>query len=185
MKRILSLLVAAMVCVHLSGCGGNVRNVQITQWEKSELYSDHEIYDAISIIKKEFDRNWNGCTLKEITYAGDEKTLAHFDWAERNNADEVIVLISSFDVDSSGGDGSLNPDSTYTRWMWILVRNKFGKWKHVDHGYQNLTMMKSFMKFYVKENDVTVKLTVYKITDLTFKDVVFKRRLKGVQYENK
>ena len=52
-----------------------------------------------------------------------------------NNADEVIVLLSSFDVDSSGGDGSLNPNSTYDNWSWILVRTSGGKWKHVDHGY--------------------------------------------------
>lgn len=46
-----------------------------------------------------------------------------------------MVLLSSFDVDSSGGDGSLNPNSTYDNWMWILVRTKDGQWKHVDHGY--------------------------------------------------
>ena len=51
------------------------------------------------------------------------------------SADEVIVLVSSFDVGKSGGDGSLNPDSTYTKWKWILVRNKSGSWRHVDHGY--------------------------------------------------
>jgi hypothetical protein len=61
--------------------------------------------------------------------------MAYVDWAKRNDADEVIVLTSSFDVDASGGDGSLNPNSTYTKWMWILVRNKVEKWKHVDHGY--------------------------------------------------
>lgn len=57
------------------------------------------------------------------------------DWADRNDADEVMVLLSSFDVDSSGGDGSLNPNSTYDKWMWILVRTKDGQWKYVDHGY--------------------------------------------------
>lgn len=46
-----------------------------------------------------------------------------------------IVLLSSFDVDSSGGDGSLNPNSTYSDWKWILVRTDGGKWQHVDHGY--------------------------------------------------
>ena len=46
-----------------------------------------------------------------------------------------MVLLSSFDVDSSGGDGSLNPNSTYDNWMWILVRSKNEEWKHVDHGY--------------------------------------------------
>ena len=69
---------------------------------------------------------WGNFASKVLKYG--EKMAAKY-------ADEVIVLISSFDVDSSGGDGSLNPNSTYTRWSWILVRNKNGKWKHVDHGY--------------------------------------------------
>lgn len=47
----------------------------------------------------------------------------------------MLVLLSSFDVDASGGDGSLNPNSSYEGWAWILVRSKAGQWKHVDHGY--------------------------------------------------
>ena len=43
--------------------------------------------------------------------------------------------VASFDVDSSGGDGSLNPNSTYSDWKWILVRTNGGHWQHVDHGY--------------------------------------------------
>ena len=124
-----------LVLLLLSGCGGKVRNVQILDWKPSELFSDRDIEAAIKVIKNEFDLSWRGCTLKEITYAGDERTLAYQEWAERHDSEEVIVLISSFDVDSSGGDGSLNPNSTYTRWTWILVRNKNGRWKHVDHGY--------------------------------------------------
>ena len=31
--------------------------------------------------------------------------------------------------------GSLNPDSTYDDWKWILIRNDSGNWEHVDHGY--------------------------------------------------
>ena len=75
------------------------------------------------------------CTLTEIYYAGDDSSKDHQDWVNRNNADEVIVLLSSFDVDSSGGDGSLNPNSTYNDWKWILVRTNGGQWQHVDHGY--------------------------------------------------
>lgn len=135
MKRIMQGLLIMTVLLSLFGCGGNVRNVQVLEWEKSELYSDKEIKDAINVIMNEFDFSWRGCTLKEITYAGDEQSLAHSEWATRHDAKDVIVLISSFDVDSSGGDGSLNPNSTYTRWNWILVRTPFGKWKHVDHGY--------------------------------------------------
>ena len=74
---------------------------------------------------------WNAPVYTKIPpKAGD-----HQDWADRNNADEVIVLLSSFDVDSSGGDGSLNPNSTYNDWKWILVRTNGGQWQHVDHGY--------------------------------------------------
>ena len=60
------------------------------------------------------------------------------DWqefADRNNADDVIVLVSSFKVDDSGASPSLNPNSTYTNWKWVLVRDNGGRWRHVDHGY--------------------------------------------------
>ena len=71
----------------------------------------------------------------EIYYAGMTVLKTIKIGADRNNADEVIVFISSFDVDSSGGDGSLNPNSTYNDWKWILVRTNGGQWQHVDHGY--------------------------------------------------
>ncbi|KGR76283.1 hypothetical protein CD33_06985 [Ureibacillus sinduriensis BLB-1 = JCM 15800] len=48
----------------------------------------------------------------------------------------VIGLVSNFDVDSSGGDGSLEPNSTYTEWNWILIRDgKPNKWRVDDWGY--------------------------------------------------
>ena len=115
-------------------CGGNVSNVR-TRDVASELYSQKEINAAIRTIKMDFVLDWNGCTLKEIYYAGDDYTKRYQDFADRNNADDVIVLLSTFTVDSSGGDGSLIPNYTYEKWEWILVRNKGGHWKHVDHGY--------------------------------------------------
>lgn len=47
----------------------------------------------------------------------------------------VIVLVSSFIVDASGGDSSLNPNSTYNNWTWILVRNGTGIWQPATCGY--------------------------------------------------
>jgi hypothetical protein len=122
-----------IIIISLSACGGNIKNVNVVDVE-SEIYTSDDINSAIETILKEFNKNWKGCTLKEIYYAGDEVSKNYQDWADRSNADEVIVLLSSFDVDSSGGDGSLNPNSTYDGWMWILVRNTGGQWKHVDHG---------------------------------------------------
>ncbi len=115
-------------------CGGNVRNAR-TREVASELYSQKEINAAIRTIKMDFAIDWSGCTLTEIYYAGDDYTKRYQDFADRNNADDVIVLLSTFTVDSSGGDGSLIPNFTYEKWEWILVRNKGGYWKHVDHGY--------------------------------------------------
>lgn len=133
-KKITIFLVCMVMIISLSACGGNVKNVNVVDVE-SEIYTSDDINSAIETIVKEFDKDWKGCTLKEIYYAGDETSKNYQDWADRNNADEVIVLLSSFDVDSSGGDGSLNPNSTYDDWNWILVRNTGGQWKHVDHGY--------------------------------------------------
>ena len=133
-RKAVAILCALVCMVSLAACGGNVSNVEIKE-STSEIYSDREINAAINEIMRYFKRNFDGCTLREITYAGDEKTLAHAEFAERQGAKDVIVLISKFDVDASGGDGSLNPNSTYTNWMWILVRDGLGGWKHVDHGY--------------------------------------------------
>lgn len=134
MKKIISLIVCSVMFFCLCACGGKVKNVKVIDVE-SNIYTSDEINSAIEVIKKEFSKDWKGCTLKEIYYAGDETSRKFQDWADRNGADEVMVLLSSFDVDSSGGDGSLNPNSTYDGWNWILVRNKGGEWKHVDHGY--------------------------------------------------
>ena len=133
-KNTISLLLCIVIVLSLGACGGNVKNVNVVE-VKSEIYTYEDINSAIETIIDEFSKDWKGCTLKEIYYAGDEVSRSCQDWANRNGADEVIVLLSSFDVDSSGGDGSLNPNSTYEEWNWILVRNTGGQWRHVDHGY--------------------------------------------------
>ena len=131
---ILFMLFMFSSCTYGGNYGGKVSDVK-TKNVDSKVYSQEDIASAIDTIKKDFKREWGGCTLTEIYYAGDEESADYQEWADRYNADEVIVLLSSFDVDSSGGDGSLNSNSTYENWMWILVRTDGGKWKHVDHGY--------------------------------------------------
>ncbi|MDR3277336.1 MAG: hypothetical protein LBT12_01065 [Oscillospiraceae bacterium] len=45
-------------------------------------------------------------------------------------------LLSDFEVDASGGDGSLNPNSTYTDWSWILTRDSSSaEWRVDTWGY--------------------------------------------------
>ncbi len=47
-----------------------------------------------------------------------------------------MVLLSNFKVGPSGGNGSLEPNSTYTEWQWILIRdNTSDNWLVKDWGY--------------------------------------------------
>ncbi|EQK46689.1 hypothetical protein C671_1431 [[Clostridium] bifermentans ATCC 19299] len=48
----------------------------------------------------------------------------------------VIVLFSDFDVDGSGKNPVLEPNSTYTDYNWVLIRDDKSKnWKIVEWGY--------------------------------------------------
>ena len=135
MRKTTILLLLLTALLTLCACGGDVSKVNISIPEESDLYTTKEIEDAIDTAMDYFKKEFDGCTLTEIAYAGDDRSNDYAEWAQRIGGDEVIVLISSFDVDASGGDGSLNPNSTYTKWMWIMARQEGGKWQHVDHGY--------------------------------------------------
>lgn len=136
MKKMIAFYLALVLAFTLVGCSkGNVDNVKIADWEASEIYSDEDIQSAITVVKEYFKSEFEGCTLTSIRYPGDRSANEFNEWAEQYEADEAIVLYSSFDVDASGGDGSLNPNSTYNNWKWILTRNINGSWEHKTHGY--------------------------------------------------
>lgn len=121
-----------LVILVLTACGEKVEVIKVP----SEIYTDKEIQAAIQVIIDEFEEeNWKGCTLKEISYAGDEVTLAEQKQAEFYDADEVIVLTSCFIVGFIKEDSGLEPFSSEDGWKWYLVRTQGGKWVHVDHGY--------------------------------------------------
>ena len=135
MKKVICALLCFLFLFSLCACrGGKIDGVNMP-FAESEIYSQDDISSAISTITEEFKKEWSGCTLTEIYYAGDDVSAEYRDWAERYNADEVIVLLSSFDTASPAGNSGLNSDYTYKNWNWILVRTSGGDWKHVDHGY--------------------------------------------------
>ena len=135
MKRVLACVILCLTMFALTACGGgDVDEVGVLEVE-SELYTSAEIADGINVTLEYFKKNFDGCKLRELQYIGDEKNNDYLDFATRNGADEVLVFTSTFDVDESGGDGSLNPNDTYKNWKWILVRRSGGEWEHVDHGY--------------------------------------------------
>ena len=139
MKKTAAAIMTLMLALLFAGCsgrsGGNIDNVTINDWKPSEIYSDADIEAAFKAVKEYFHAEFDGCTLTKLYYPGDTYADEFDRWAEQYGAAEAIVILSSFDVDASGGDGSLNPNSTYKDWGWVLIRNDGGEWEHATHGY--------------------------------------------------
>ena len=133
MKKIKVFLMLVLCLVLLTACGGgDVRNVKRIPGE-SQLYSEGEINSAMNVVLDFFQKEFDGCTMTEIRY--EEQKYAERQRLESEDyGREVIILLTDFDVDSSGGDGSLNPNSTYRNYQWTLTRTLFG-WKLQDWGY--------------------------------------------------
>lgn len=134
--KYLKISMVCMLCLFLWACssGGNISNVD-KSISPSMQYQEEEIKDAMDVVIKHFKTEFKGCSLTELVY-DETNSLAQADeWAKQYNADQAIVLSSSFDVDESGGDGSLNPNQTYDNWQWILTRENTGKWILKTWGY--------------------------------------------------
>jgi len=115
--------------------GGDINDVNRTI-PQSEIYSQQDISDAMDVVENKFKSDFSGCTLTDLWYDEDASVSSSDEWAAQYHSDEAIVLLSNFNVDSSGGDGSLNPNSTYTDWQWILVRDKDSNtWELGTWGY--------------------------------------------------
>lgn len=130
----LIFIIVIIAKLFLLNNGGDVSSVKRTV-KISEIYSEQDINDAMDIVVNYFQNNFEGCTLTDLWYEESASVLVSEDWAKQYNADESIILFSSFDADSSGGDGGFNPDDTYSNWQWILIRDKSSIWELKEWGY--------------------------------------------------
>lgn len=115
----------------LVGCG-KVTGVNETIGP-SQLYSESEIQSAMNLVKTQFSTGFEGCVLLDLWYDEEFSSKHADDWAEQYKADEAIVLLSNFYV-SGNKNPTLNPNSKYENWNWILVRSN-GGWHLKDWGY--------------------------------------------------
>ncbi|WP_430509241.1 DUF4829 domain-containing protein [Gottfriedia solisilvae] len=110
--------------------------------EKSNQFTEDEINTAIKTVKERF-KYFKGCQLTDIWYSEKESNAITEDYMKYGRGSEngvkeknVIVLLSNFTVDSSGGDGSFEPNSTQSDWSWTLIRDsKNDKWQVDSWGY--------------------------------------------------
>lgn len=140
MKRRIAILSTVAVVVFflimwvMTGGRGNTSSCE-RHIGKSAIYSEHEIDQAMDLVENMFVSEFKGCYLISLTYEEELSMLYCDDWASQYAADEALILTSVFDVGPTGGDGSLNPNSTYSNWQWILTRNEGEPWTLQTWGY--------------------------------------------------
>ena len=138
-KRIIIILVVLLAVIGaivnaFLNRGGDVSKVR-TSFTSTDYHSEDDIKQSMKIVKDFFQKKFKGCTLTDLWYDDAVSLDAENEWKQQYNGEEAIILSSNFDVDASGGDGSLDPNETYTDWQWILVKNSDGEWKLETYGY--------------------------------------------------
>jgi hypothetical protein len=136
-------LILAILFIVNYAQGGKTNHVTVNI-DESDKFTKEEINEAISTVKKKFrGSGFDGCEMTKLWYSEKEsnKMIESYlnDGGGSKNpikSENVIVLLSNFDVDSSGEKQGFNPNSTYIDWNWILVRNnKTDNWRVKDWGY--------------------------------------------------
>jgi len=98
---------------------------------QSEMFTQVEIASAADAAMEYFRCEFEGCKMTEIYYAGDEQSA----YESKCHECETLVLYSSFEVDSAGGDGSFAADTIYSGWSWIMAKDQDGNWKVINYGF--------------------------------------------------
>lgn len=130
MKKILCILIAAILVFCFCGCGISFIAVKII--DDSDLYSSEEIKDAMDIVCREIEKS-DGYILLKLEYDEEfsKKQMKYYE--EQYDADEAIVFRSKFFV-SKETEGALEKGEI-AKWSWIFIRNKGGSWEFRDCGY--------------------------------------------------
>lgn len=136
------VVIVFVIVISTTNQGGITDNVVVNIGESSK-FTEEEINKAVDCVKKNFDSGYTGCTLTKIWYDEEKSNSSIEGYLQYGNGsvngvnpENVIILLSNFDVDDSGYSPGLNPNSTYTNYNWILIRDiKRSKWRFDDCGY--------------------------------------------------
>ncbi len=132
MKRILSLFLISALLLSLTSCG-TLNFVDIEEFS-SEIYTANDITSAMELVLEQFYGRTDTILLR-LSYIGDEWLDDYRDWADRNKADEVIVILADYYISFFSDNPVMNTGHKYEKWNYILVRSDGGEWEIVDQGY--------------------------------------------------
>lgn len=142
MKKVILFIGVMLLSFSLVACKqkNNVADV-VEDHEELPDFKKEEIEKAKNTVKENFD--FEGCTLKKVWYDEEKSKYVIGAYLETGKGsingvepENVIVVFTEFDVDSAGGDRSFEPNSTYTDWQFILIRDdKEDDWEIDTWGY--------------------------------------------------
>lgn len=114
---------------------GNTTNDLIRDIGRSSKFTEKEITEAIDSVIDNF--SFLASTLTKVWYDEEKSNSYIISYLKDGiKSENIIVLLSNFDVDGSGDNPVLNSNSTYTDYQWILIRdNSTSDWRIDDWGY--------------------------------------------------
>ncbi|MBD7915289.1 DUF4829 domain-containing protein [Clostridium sp. Sa3CUN1] len=142
MKKISLIFCFLLLSFSLVSCNkdkiSNDISIEISQ---SSKFSKDEIEEAIQCVKDNF--SFPGATLTTVWYDEKKSNYLIEEYLENGNGsingvkvENLIIILSNFDVDGSGDNPVLTPNTTYSNYKWILIRNdKNSDWEIDDFGY--------------------------------------------------
>lgn len=156
-RDFLTLVGGSFGMLVMAGCAGKTENADAgtaaapaaaadgaytVDYGTSELYTQEDMDAAIQTIMAEFD-TWKGCTMKSITFAGDQECTDNLAYSnELRDAGtpeftEAIVFKTDFHSPSEeeAKGTAWQPDSDYNGYMWVLARMTGEPWDLLTWGY--------------------------------------------------
>ncbi|MBE6023312.1 MAG: DUF4829 domain-containing protein [Cellulosilyticum sp.] len=104
-------------------------NTPTIEISTSTKFSQDEIQQAIDCVQTNF--SFPACTLTKLWY--DEAKSNELITLNSMDTENSIMIFSNFDVDGSGDNPVLTPNSTYTNYMWFLIREDTNSDWTIDH----------------------------------------------------
>ena len=148
-KLLVTSLLAVMMLFVFAGCGGSKGDTSEVKVDlkDSKIYTEEDRQAAADVITKDFEQNFKGCKLKELTFASDScNTKENIKWlnelAEGQNLDKKFTQVIQFTgtfhspVEDKDVEGTAwAQDQDYTGYGWWLAREDGGDWVLVTNGY--------------------------------------------------
>lgn len=142
MRRIIIIFLIITLLFSLVACNkSDVNRDLIIDIEDSTKFTKEEVSEAIDLVVENF--SFPASTLTKVSYdeeTSNELVNVYIQYGKGSvngvKPENVIVILTDFDVDDSGDNPVLNPSSTYTDYQWILIRDsKTSDWIIDDWGY--------------------------------------------------